>query len=1052
MPDYSPGIRGKLVGIFIVIKVLPLIVLAWFSADQIFQLAATMNEQITAISTDSHTVVERVAEMSAESSIEALDKKSRDSIERLTTDTAAAVAKFLYERDDDIRFAAGMTPTPENYKRFIEYQTRAVAMHEPWVYDDQSSKWKPKEKKQKEDYTIQAKIKDNEKDFHYRKPFDEGRSEKRPLYFEMTYIDTRGRELVKVTTSPLMATTLKDVSQKKNTFCKAETYFKELKQLKEGEIYVSNVIGAYKKGHFIGTYTKEKAARKGVPFAPEESGYAGKENPVGKRFKGIIRWAMPVFRNGKKTGYVTLALDHTHVMEFTDHTVPTDERYSLVSDGGSGNYAFMWDYKGRCISHARDYFIVGYDPETGEPAVPWLSEGMYERWQKSGQALSTFLDTAPTFFEQSLEKKPAAVLTENGLVGLDGRFLNFAPQCTGWHNITQKGGSGSFLIYWSNLWKLTTVAAIPYHTGRYGASPRGFGYVTIGANVYEFHKPAMVTKEKIETLEKKYTENIRKQNQQNHELRMETLKETIRSLTFYTILMIVIVIIIAIWMASSLTRRITDLTEGIQRFQKRDITHRIAVKSNDEMGQLSQAFNEMADNINQYILDIEAAGKRAKKSNLLLSEEIIERKKTQAELTLHKDNLEELVAERTEKLEAEIEERKQADRMNKELSSKLRRSEKMEAIGMLAGGIAHDLNNILTGVISYPELLLLDMDKTNRLYNPLQKIKLSGERAATIVQDLLTLGRRGVVISEVVNLNTVVKEYLNSLEHSKLMSFHPGVTIEKKLDPDLLNVSGSPVHLAKTMMNLVSNAAEAMDEGGYVEIKTENRFIDLPVQGYDEVVPGNYAVLTVTDNGTGLSSEDMERIFEPFYTKKKMGRSGTGLGMAVVWGTINDHNGYIDMESETGLGTSFSLYFPVGEASGEAVQEVLPREIVYGNKETILVIDDVELQRETATEILEKLNYTVTAVASGEDAVEYLKTNTADLLLLDMIMEPGMDGLDTYRAILKHHPKQKAIIASGFSETDRLKKTKEAGAGAYIKKPYSIEKISIAVREELSKK
>jgi signal transduction histidine kinase/HAMP domain-containing protein len=1049
MLDFSLGIRGKLVVIFIVIKVLPLIVLAWFSADKIIHLASTMTDQISELSKESRTVVKTVTDMSAKSSIDALDKKSQDYIERLTTDTASAVANFLYYRDDDIRFAAGIKPTRNNYDQFVKYRVRPVILHKPWIYDDKNNIWKPAAEQQSEPANIKAVNRDNERDFHYRPPSGKGFSEKRPLYLEITYIDTSGQEQVKVVTSPLMSSKLRDVSKKENTFCKAETYFEELKELGEGDIYVSNVIGAHLKGHIIGTYTKTEAKKRNIPFKPEESGYAGKENPLGKRFQGIIRWAMPVFNNGEKTGYVTLALDHTHVMEFTDHIVPSQERYSPISDGGSGNYAFMWDYKGRCVSHARDYFIVGYDPETGEPAIPWLSEGMHERWQKSELPIGKFLDTAPTFLNQSLEKKPAKKLTRAGLVGLDGRFLNFAPQCTGWHNITQLGGSGSFLIFWSGLWKLTTVAAIPYHTGRYGNSPRGFGYVTIGANVYEFHKPAMVTKEKIEALEKQYLDNMHEQNRKNSKSLEKTLEDTIQSLTFYTIVMIISVMIIAVWMASTLTNRITQLVEGIQKFQKRDMTHRITVKSNDEMGQLSQSFNEMADNINNYIIDIEDAGKQAEHSNSLLKEEIAERKKTEEELARHKENLENLVKERTEKLEIEINERKEAARINKELGIKLRRSEKMEAIGMLAGGVAHDLNNILTGVISYPELLLMDMEVTHPMHKELTAIQRSGERAATIVQDLLTLGRRGVIISETVNLNTIVFDYLNSLEHSKLMMYHPGVTVEKKLDPDLLNISGSPVHLAKTVMNLMSNAAEAMPDGGSIVIKTENISLEEPVHGYSNVVVGKYALLIFTDNGTGISKEDMEHIFEPFYTKKKMGRSGTGLGMSVVWGTIEDHQGYIDMESTAGEGTRFLLYFPVSEEVAGEVQPPVKRKISYGKGESLLVIDDVKLQRDTASLILSKLGYSVETVASGEEAVEYLKTNSADLLLLDMIMEPGMDGLDTYREIIKLHPNQKAIIVSGFSETDRLKKAKEAGAGAYIKKPYSIEKISVAVRKEL---
>ena len=203
---------------------------------------------------------------------------------------------------------------------------------------------------------------------------------------------------------------------------------------------------------------------------------------------------------GEITGYVTLALDHTHIMEFTDHVIPTDDRYCITPDAGSGNYAFMWDYKGRNISHPRDYFIVGYDPDTGQQAVPWLEASLYPKWLSCNGSMSEFETQVPWFNAQSLKKKPAKELARQGFMGLDGRFLNFAPQCTGWHALTEHGGSGSFLIFWSELWKLTTAAAIPYYTGHYGDHPRGFGYVTIGANVDDFHKSASETANRINTL------------------------------------------------------------------------------------------------------------------------------------------------------------------------------------------------------------------------------------------------------------------------------------------------------------------------------------------------------------------------------------------------------------------------------------------------------------------------------------------------------------------------------------------------------------------------
>jgi PAS domain S-box-containing protein len=245
------------------------------------------------------------------------------------------------------------------------------------------------------------------------------------------------------------------------------------------------------------------------------------------------------------------------------------------------------------------------------------------------------------------------------------------------------------------------------------------------------------------------------------------------------------------------------------------------------------------------------------------------------------------------------------------LEAKLQQAEKMEAIGALAGGVAHDLNNILAGIISYPELILTDLPKDSALRKPLFTIQKSGERAAVIVQDLLTLARRGVSISEVVNLNGIISDQMKNPEFQKLVSFHPHVQVETRFENDLLNIKGSATHLSKSIMNLVSNAAEAMPDGGKVLISTENRYVDTPLRGYDHIEQGEYATVTVSDTGIGISREDIGKIFEPFYTKKMMGRSGTGLGMAVVWGTVKDHKGYVEVESNEGKGTTFTLYFPV---------------------------------------------------------------------------------------------------------------------------------------------
>jgi len=385
------------------------------------------------------------------------------------------------------------------------------------------------------------------------------------------------------------------------------------------------------------------------------------------------------------------------------------------------------------------------------------------------------------------------------------------------------------------------------------------------------------------------------------------------------------------------------------------------------------------------------------------------------------------------------------------LEARLQRAQKMEAIGTLAGGVAHDLNNILGGLVSYPELLLLQLSEDSPLRKSILTIQKSGEKAAAVVQDLLTLARRGVVVTEVVNLNDVISQYLKSSEYERLQSYHPAVHMETHFVKETLNISGSSTHLSKTVMNLVSNAAESMSGGGNMVLSTENRYIDRPIRGADNVKEGDYVVFTISDTGTGISPSDIEKIFEPFYTKKKMGKSGTGLGMAVVWGTVTDHNGYIDVQSTEGKGTTFTLYFP-------ATREKLPEDKSHlaigsyrGNGESIMVVDDVEEQRRIASGMLEELGYSVVSISSGEEAFEYLKTHKVDLLVLDMIMDPGMDGLDTYQKIIEIHPDQKAIIASGFSETGRAKEVQVLGAGVYIRKPFLLEQIGLAVKEELEK-
>ena len=379
-----------------------------------------------------------------------------------------------------------------------------------------------------------------------------------------------------------------------------------------------------------------------------------------------------------------------------------------------------------------------------------------------------------------------------------------------------------------------------------------------------------------------------------------------------------------------------------------------------------------------------------------------------------------------------------------------RRSQKMESLGLLAGGVAHDLNNVLSGLVSYPELLLLDLPEDSPLRSPIETIQESGRRATAIVDDLLTIAR-GVAISKgPLPLNDVVKAYLASPEFEKLQHFHPNVTVVTKLGREVMNITGSQIHSRKALMNLVSNASEAIEGSGTVTISTANRYIDKGLNGYTSLKEDNYVVLSVADDGPGIPTEEIDRIFEPFYTKKVMGRSGTGLGLAVVWNVVQDHDGTIEVTSDK-TGTTFQLYFLLTQDAVLESDSAKPLSIFQGTGETILVVDDVEHQREIACKMLQRLGYNAIAVSNGEEAVEFLKHGSVDLVLLDMIMEPGMNGQETYEKITALHPAQKAILVSGFAKTEEVKKAQRLGAGRFIRKPYTLEKIGLAIRDELDK-
>lgn len=400
-------------------------------------------------------------------------------------------------------------------------------------------------------------------------------------------------------------------------------------------------------------------------------------------------------------------------------------------------------------------------------------------------------------------------------------------------------------------------------------------------------------------------------------------------------------------------------------------------------------------------------------------------------------------------LKSYIEESKKAARDNLILTEQLHQAKKMESIGLMAGGVAHDLNNILSGIVGYPELLLRKLPQDSGLRKPIEAIRESGVRASLVVEDLLTVARGVAIAKAHHDLNELVQDYFKSPEFADLQSRHSEVEFVYNLDPGNCYINCSPVHIRKCIMNLIVNGAEAISEQGRVELTTARKSRESSPLGYKELDPGlDYICLTVTDSGSGISDHDLKHIFDPFYSKKEMGRSGTGLGLTVVWNTVQDHLGKVIVEN-TGNGTTILLWFPMSNEPVLQSSLIEGGEQMQGDGEHILVVDDEFHIRDMCAQMLKTMGYRVDTVPSGESALAFLDNNPVDLVILDMLMDPGMNGFQTYTEILKIYPQQKAIIASGYSESEHVKNSLRDGASQFLKKPYSMMQLGQAVKSAL---
>ncbi|MCG8553331.1 MAG: response regulator [Desulfobacterales bacterium] len=382
-------------------------------------------------------------------------------------------------------------------------------------------------------------------------------------------------------------------------------------------------------------------------------------------------------------------------------------------------------------------------------------------------------------------------------------------------------------------------------------------------------------------------------------------------------------------------------------------------------------------------------------------------------------------------------------------------SKRLENLGRIAGSVAHDLNNILSGIATYPEILLLDENLAPKVRESLTIIKESGRNASAVVNDLLTISKNIREESQVLNINTVIERFMAGPEFKQIKDAYGTIGIDMFLEPELLTISGSYIHIEKSIMNLLINALEetasaAGPDNAAIVLSTANYYVDNKKDQDTEynLSPGEYVKVEILDAGKGIPEDCLDKIFDPFFTKKKMSGSGTGLGLTLVKETVINHRGKIFVTSGHN-GTKFTLLFPVLRSELPMASQPASIEEIKGNGETLLVVDDLASQRKVAETILKHLGYKVYSVADGLRALDFIRQTPVDLLILDMVMAPSISGLETFKRIKKIRPGQKAILASGHSESEDVLKAQSMGAGTFVKKPYTILDVGIAVREEL---
>ena len=622
------------------------------------------------------------------------------------------------------------------------------------------------------------------------------------------------------------------------------------------------------------------------------------------------------------------------------------------------------------------------------------------------------------------------------------------------------------------------------------------------------------------------------------ELKLKVLRSK-NSITFLSLIIFIIGLIAIVWISTITTRPLRYIVQTAEKISAGDFTKRVNILSKDEIGQLAKAFDRMVDKLGYAYEELELLNKnlekRVEQRTQELQNEINERKQAEEALIASEDlnrgiitnspvgilyldaegriifenpAMEKLIGIPDGKLSQDIGKRI-ADVPNfrnseiygifqkvlngskvkgvqieykslkgakkhldiyaaprhdsnvkivgavlmcvditdyKDLEDQLRQAQKMEAVGTLAGGIAHDFNNILTGVLGNLEFVLMKKNSDFDIIPLIEQAKQSAERAAELTAQMLAFGRRKMEMPKPTNLNKCIEESVHFLRRT----LNPLIEIKIEKDPGLKTVQADSGQIQQVLVNLMINAGDAMKDGGILKIKSENYFVD---EKYcltnSEAFPGEYAVLTVSDTGVGIDSETIIRIFEPFFTTKEVGK-GTGLGLAMVYGIVKGHKGWIEVKSEAGKGATFKIFLPISEDVEKARQDKPDKKALIGGDETILLVDDEEMVRSLGNRILHSVGYKTLLANDGVEAIEIYqqKISEIDLVILDLSM-PRKSGKETMTELKKMNSQVKIIISSGFDRSGDVQKLLEAGAYEFIQKPFQLQNLLKIIRKVL---